>query len=85
MEFYPIYNKETPEHFRKMFAEYAESFVSMMGNQAKYHPETFVIEQEEICLKESLSTITERDLQNPHIKFFVERNPGWTKVRTYLL
>lgn len=83
-EYYPIYNKETPEHFRKMFAEYAESYVNTKGNQAKYNPETFVIEQEEIKLEENLSTVTERDLQNPHIKFFVERNPGWTKVHMYI-
>ena len=79
-EYYPIYDKETPEHFKKMFAEYAESFMRTTGNQAKYHPETFIIEQEELILEKSLSTVTESDLQNPHIKFFVERNPGWTKV-----
>ena len=80
IEYYPVYNKETPEHFKKMFAEYAARFVKTKGNQVKYNPETFVIEQEEVKLEESLSVVTERDLQNRHIKFFVERNPGWKKV-----
>lgn len=79
-EYYPVYHKETPEHFRKMFAEYAESFMSTTGSKAKYHPETFIIEQEELFLEESSSTVTERDLKNPQVKFWVERNPGWTKV-----
>lgn len=54
-EYYPVYHKETPEHFRKMFAEYAESFMSTTGSKAKYHPETFIIEQEELFLEESSS------------------------------
>ena len=83
MEFYPIYNKETPEQFKKMFDEFAASFIRTVGRYMKYNPETFVIEQEEVILKESLSVVTERDLQNPHIKFFFERNPGWRKVRTF--
>ena len=85
IEYYPVYNKETPEHFKKMFAEYAASFVCTKGNHVKYNPGTFVIQHEEISLEESLSVVTERDLENPHIKFFVERNPGWRKVSSYLL
>ena len=83
IEYYPVYNKETPEHFKKMFAEYAASLVRIKGSHMKYNPETFVIEQEELILEESLSVVTERDLQNPHIKFFVERNPGWRKASTF--
>ena len=79
-EYYPVYNRETPERFKKMFDEYAASFMSSVGKQMKYNPETFVVEHEGIILDESSSVVTERDLQNPHIKFFVDRNPGWRKV-----
>ena len=79
-EFYPVYNKETPKHFKKIFADFAEPIVRSKGGRAKYNPETFVIEQEDNCLNENLTTLPEQDLLNPHIKFFVERNPGWKKV-----
>ena len=29
---------------------------------------------------QNLTILSEQDLQNPHIKFFVERNPGWRNV-----
>lgn len=79
-EYYPVYNKETPEHFKKIFADFAEPIVCSKGGSAKYNPETFVIEQQDNYLAENLTILTEQDLQNPHIKFFVERNPGWKKV-----
>ena len=79
-EFYPVYNRETPENFKKIFAEYAAAIVALKGEGAKYNPETFVIEQESNHLLDHLTVLSERDLQNPHIKFFVERNPGWKEV-----
>ena len=79
-EFYPVYNRETPEYLKKVFADFAAIVVSSKGGRAKYNPETFVIEQEDNYLKENLTALSEQDLQNPHIKFFVERNPGWKKV-----
>lgn len=78
-EFYPIYNKETPEHFKKIFADFAETIVHSKRGRAKYNPETFVIEQEDNYLNENLITLPEQDLHNPYIKFFVERNLGWKK------
>ena len=80
-EYYPIYNKETPEHYKKMIADYAEEVVRLKyGGRANYNRETFVIEQQGNYLADHLTTLPEQDLQNPHIKFFVERNPGWKKV-----
>ena len=78
-EFYPVYNRETPEHIKKIFAEFAAVVVGS-GCRAKYNPETFVIEQEDSRLAENLTALSKQDLQNPHIKFFVEQNPGWKKV-----
>jgi hypothetical protein len=75
-EFHPIYNRETPEQYKKIFAEFAETHISSKAGRAKYNPETFVIEQEDSAVAEHLTVVSERELENPHIKFFVERNPG---------
>ena len=79
-EFYPVYNRETPENFKKIFADFAETIVRSKAGRAKYNPETFVIEMGDTHLTENLTVLSERELENPHIKFFVERNPGWKKV-----
>ena len=79
-EYHPVYNRETPEQFKKIFAEFAEVYVNSKPDKAKYNPETFVIEQDCSHVMENLAVLSEHELQNPHIKFFVERNPGWKKV-----
>ena len=79
--FHPVYDKETPEQYKKIFAEFAEMHISSKAGKAKYNAEPFVIEQEDSHVVENLTILSEQDLQNPHIKFFVERNPGWRKVR----
>ena len=80
-ECYPIYNRETPENYRKILADFAAGVVNSKHGRAKYNPDTNVIENEDSYLTENLTLLSEQDLQNPHIKFFVERNPGWRKVR----
>ena len=79
-EFYPVYNRETPEYLKEILANAAAAMVTTLKGRAKYNPETFVLEQENVYLLENLSTVSEQDLRNPHVKFFVERNPGWRKV-----
>ena len=76
-EFYPRYNKETPEFYKNLLRDYAES-VKSAGEV--YNPETFVLERENSHLKDYVAAITEQDLKNPHIKFFNGQNPGWMKV-----
>ena len=44
--FHPTYDKETPEQYKKIFAEFAEMHISSKAGKAKYNPETFVIEQQ---------------------------------------
>ena len=83
--FHSTYDKGTPEQHKKIFAEFAEVHISSKAGKAKYNPETFVIEQEDSYVVENLTILSEQDLQNPHIKFFVERNPGWRKVHHNLL
>ena len=84
-EYYPVYNKETPESFKKIFADFAETIIKLKGDRAKYNPETFVIEMEETHLLENMTTLSPHELENPHVKFFVERNPGWKKVNSFIL
>ena len=81
-EYYPVYNRETPEQFKKIFTEYAEAYVSSRPGRAKFNPETFVVEQEDSHLMQNLAVFSKYELQHPHVKFFVERNPGWKKVLT---
>lgn len=45
-----------------------------------YNEETSVLHREYSHLKEYVAPVTEDELKNPHIKFFVEQNPGWMKV-----
>ena len=80
-ESHPVYNRETLEQFKKIFAQFAETYVNSKPDRAKFNPETFVIEQDDSHVMENLAVLSEHELQNPHIKFFVERNPGWKKVR----
>ena len=81
LESYPRYNLETPPMFKKVFDDYAEAYLKMRPT-AKYYPDRFVIETEFVHVAENLQALSEYDLQNPHIKYFVEKNPGWTKVLT---
>ena len=76
-EFYPRYNKETPEFYKDLLEEFAES---VRLPDEVYNPETFVLEREISYLKDYVAVISEQDLKNPHIRFFNEQNPGWTKV-----
>ena len=82
-EYYPVYNRETPEQYKKIFTKFAEAYISSKPDRAKFNPETFVIEQEDSHVAENLAVLSEHELQNPHVKFFVERNPGWKKVQCY--
>ena len=84
-EYYPVYNRETPEQFKKIFTEFAETYVSSRPGRAKFNPETFVVEQEDSQLMENLTVFSEHELQHPHVKFFVDRNPGWKKVLTIII
>ena len=83
-EYYPVFNKETPEEFKKILNDFAETYVKSKPGRAKFNPETLVIEQEDSSVAENLTVLSERELQDPHIKFFVERNPGWKKVSLLL-
>ena len=80
-EAYPRYDRETPEFFKNMLNDFAEG---LKKPNETYNPETFVLEREVSHVKNFVAPISEKELLNPNIKFFNERNPGWRKVCFYL-
>ena len=78
---YPRYDRDTPEQLKKIQDEFARSGISHQEDKT-YDEKTnvIVVHNAGVHVAEGLSAVSERDLQNPHIKFFVERNPGYTKV-----
>ena len=75
-EAYPVYNKDIPELERALLNNFVET---VRFPNEKYNPQTFVLERELSHIKSHAAEITEEDLENPHIKFFAEHNPGWAK------
>ena len=76
-ELYPRHDRETPELFKNIIHDYAES---VKRPSETYNPETFILERELSQARRFLAPISERELLNQHIKFFNEQNPGWRKV-----
>ena len=73
----PRYDQEAPEEYKQI----AEDFVRGVQSPGdEYDRETFVLRRRTVVVNEHLVSISERDLLNPHIRFFNERNPGWRKV-----
>ena len=81
---YPRYDRETPKRVKTIINEFAES---VLRPKETYDPKTNILTaaRNYSHLKENLTVVTEQDLKNPHVKFFVERNPGWMKVRKILM
>ena len=74
---YPRYdNKETPAFVKKVINDFA---MTTKPPSAIYNPETFVIKQEIERIKPGVVEFSKKELNDPHIKFFVERVPGWVK------
>lgn len=71
-KFYPCYNKETPEFERKIiddlgYFKYPNNYSSKDG--------VIHFSKDAMRLKKGVADINENRLRNPHIRFFVERNP----------
>ncbi len=81
-ESYPRHDKETPPHFKALFKEFVDS---VKAKSDVYDEETFVLKQERSHLRENLLAVSEQDLKNPDIKYFVEQNPGYLQVYLSLL
>lgn len=72
--FYPRYNIKTPPFEQKVIDDFA---LSIKSPDEVYDPRRCVLERTHTAMKEFVAPIVDRDLNNPHIKFFQETNPGW--------
>ena len=73
---YPRYDAPAPDYIKAVLHHYANT-ERLPGEE--YDPTSFVLKRETTNIKRFVAPITEKDLKNPHIKFFVENNPGWSK------
>lgn len=73
---YPRCDLETTEFARSIINEYGKKAKSL--NEV-YDADKFVLRRERTAMKEGVAFLSVDDLKNPHIKFFVEQNPGWVK------
>ncbi len=73
---YPRFDAKTPAFEQKIIDNFAAK-MAMKGDV--YYPERCVIERNLASIKEFVAPLTSQELQNPHVKFFQETNPGWDK------
>ncbi len=71
---YPRYDAKTPDFEQKLIDNFAAE-IAMKGDV--YCPERCVIERKVSSIKDFVAPLTSQELQNPHILFFKETNPGW--------
>ncbi len=74
--FHPRYDEKPPVFEQELIDNFAKE-VSMKGDV--YDPKRCVIERTLSNMKDFVAPLTERELENPHIKFFHETNPGWQR------
>ena len=72
--FYPRYDAKVPPFEQKLIDEFG---LSVKSADEVYNPERCVLQRTLSAMKEFVAPILEHDLENPHIKFFQETNPGW--------
>ena len=75
-EHYPRPDTELPIYLKEIIADYVNDVKTPTD---VYDPETLVLKREKSHVKSGVVEVTEKDLQNPYIKLFVEKNPGWQK------
>ena len=73
-EFYPSYKMAVPPHEKAVMDAYASLLYP-----DEYDPVTGVIEYAAVKdkLKDGVADITEKELRNPDVRFFIEANPGY--------
>ncbi len=74
-KFYPRYDRVTPNFDAKIMLSFGKSYSD------KYNPQTGIIHSDgsKDSLRKGVYELGERQLKNPHIRFFLERNPNWNR------
>lgn len=72
-EFYPCYNRSTPPKIQALMDHLA---AQRFGTE--YHPELGVVRFMEgsTPLRDGVAQVTDERLQDPHVAFYIARNPG---------
>jgi hypothetical protein len=70
-EFFPRFDQLTPPHIQNVMDSLARH---KFGDN--YHPERGIVRMPTYKLREGIAEATEERCEDPHIRFFVERNPG---------
>ena len=73
---YPSYNRDTPEDIKSIINGFADK-VKLPGEV--YDPDKFILKRETVAMKEFVSEPGDANINDPNIRFFVERNPDWSK------
>ena len=73
---YPRYDMVTTDFIKSLLNDFG---MGVKSPSEEYDPETFVLKRERTSMKHGVAVLQPEDLKDPHIKFFVERNPGWVK------
>ncbi len=75
-EFYPRHDIPTPDFEKSIIDEFGRGIATASEVFDEVHG---VLKRELSQVREHVAHISEEELQNPHIRFFTEWNPGWTK------
>jgi len=73
---YPSYSQDTPEEIGEIINDFAKK---VKLPEEVYDPVKFVLKRETVAMKEFVSEPDQADMDDPNVKFFIERNPGWSK------
>lgn len=73
---YPVYNKETPSFIKQVMDDF---MTGLKSSSEVYDSKTCVLKRERSSMKGFVAPIASEDRADPHIHFFEEQNPGWTK------
>ena len=73
-EFYPRYDKETPKDIKKIMDKLA--YLKFPKN---YNGKSIIHFEDTDRLSKRYAVIPQKELKNPHIQFFLNSNPNYTK------
>ena len=75
-EFYPRYDSPTPAFEKGIIDEFGKG-IATAGEI--YDEETCTLQRERSVIKDFVAPISKEELENPHIRFFADQNPGWRR------
>ena len=71
-EYYPTYKKQTPDYIKAVRDELGKHYYG-----ENYDPATGTVAKDKVIVDDPSTAISEKDLQNPDIRFFTEANKNY--------